>query len=188
MNIPGQLAKTTLGDVLGALHRAGLSGVLELIEPGGAQPHRIFVSHGLVDGVETSLGVQGLTARGAGPRGLLRERLEALFRVRAAALRFHARRLTPPGFPGCRPLAPAEFLYGRPRARDAVSSGSDCAEAYRVLGLERSASRLEVQRAFRKLARAFHPDRYPRASACERVALLQRFARLSAAYHAIERG
>jgi len=56
MNLPGRLTRTTLGDLLGMLHRDGASGVLELVEPSGARAgksHRVFFTGGLVDGVET---------------------------------------------------------------------------------------------------------------------------------------
>src|SRR5689334_11210166 len=56
MNLPGRLTRTTLGDLLGMLHRAGASGVLELVEPSGSRAgksHRVFLSGGLVDDVET---------------------------------------------------------------------------------------------------------------------------------------
>jgi len=56
MNLPGRLSRTTLGDLLGQLHRAGASGVLELLEPSGARAgrsHRVFFTGGLVDDVET---------------------------------------------------------------------------------------------------------------------------------------
>jgi DnaJ-domain-containing protein 1 len=56
MNLPGRLSRTTLGDLLGRLHRAAASGVLELVEASGARAgasHRVFFTGGLVDSVET---------------------------------------------------------------------------------------------------------------------------------------
>jgi DnaJ-domain-containing protein 1 len=56
MNLPGQLRSTTLGDLLGRLHRAETSGILELVETHGAAAgcsHKIFLDAGLIDGVET---------------------------------------------------------------------------------------------------------------------------------------
>jgi len=56
MNLPGRLTRTTLGDLLGMLHRAQASGVLELVEPSGSRAgksHRVFLTAGLVDDVET---------------------------------------------------------------------------------------------------------------------------------------
>jgi DnaJ-domain-containing protein 1 len=54
MNLPGRLTKTTLGDLLGMLHRAGATGVLELVEASAGRTHRVFLSAGLVDDVETA--------------------------------------------------------------------------------------------------------------------------------------
>jgi DnaJ-domain-containing protein 1 len=51
MNLPGRLRTTTLGDLLGMLHRAEASGTLELAEDAG-RAHRIYLSRGLVVAVE----------------------------------------------------------------------------------------------------------------------------------------
>src|SRR5450432_2574093 len=58
MLLPGRLRLTTLGDLLGMLHRACASGVLELVEVDGARSgrsHRVYFDAGLVEGVDTSL-------------------------------------------------------------------------------------------------------------------------------------
>jgi len=58
MQLPGRLRLTTLGDLLGALHRACASGTLELLEVEGARAgrsHRVFFEAGLIDDVDTSL-------------------------------------------------------------------------------------------------------------------------------------
>lgn len=54
MKLPGRLRLTTLGDLLGALHRSGASGVLELTEDRGVT-HRVHLSQGMVTQVETDL-------------------------------------------------------------------------------------------------------------------------------------
>lgn len=54
MNLPGRLRLTTLGDVLGALHRSGASGVLELSEDRGAT-HRVYWRAGMITQVDTDL-------------------------------------------------------------------------------------------------------------------------------------
>lgn len=54
MQLPGRLRLTTLGDVLGAIHRAGASGVLELIDERG-RTHRVFWSAGMITQVDTEL-------------------------------------------------------------------------------------------------------------------------------------
>lgn len=51
MQLPGRLKATTLGDLLGALHRDRASGSLELTEPSG-RVHRVHVTSGLVTAVE----------------------------------------------------------------------------------------------------------------------------------------
>lgn len=232
MNLPGRLKSTTLGDLLGVLHRAGASGILELEEgqgPTSGRAHRIYLDGGLIDAVETELAAprlgeilarQGLLAsealarlsrrllenpqrrsgeilvdeRLATPehvqRGLnrqLRLRLEAVYELSEACVRFHVRA------PSCRrggprPLTPLEFLHGRPRARHRrlppVTYGSAQHEAaYRTLGLMPGAHLREVRAAFRVAAAKVHPDRHPEARAEERARLLTRFAELSAAYH-----
>jgi len=58
MRLPGRLGLTTLGDVLGALHRGACSGVLALREESGVSAgaeHEILLSRGLVARVSTPL-------------------------------------------------------------------------------------------------------------------------------------
>jgi len=50
MQLPGRLGTTTLGDLLGRLHRARSSGALELVASGGR--HRVHLHRGLVSGIE----------------------------------------------------------------------------------------------------------------------------------------
>jgi hypothetical protein len=51
MQLPGRLRSTTLGDLLGALHRACATGTLELTEDRG-RTHRVHLSQGLIVAVE----------------------------------------------------------------------------------------------------------------------------------------
>lgn len=51
MQLPGRLKATTLGDVLGSLHRGRTTGTLELVEDSG-RTHRVFLHMGLVTAVE----------------------------------------------------------------------------------------------------------------------------------------
>jgi len=67
MLLPGRLSATTLGDLLGMLHRERITGQLELREMGlagkvlpYARHHRIFLETGLVVDVETDLPVPRL--------------------------------------------------------------------------------------------------------------------------------
>jgi hypothetical protein len=65
MQLPGRLSSSTLGDLLGALHRERVTGTVELHERapryGGAERlHRVHLRGGLVAGVETPLPVPPL--------------------------------------------------------------------------------------------------------------------------------
>src|SRR5258708_1351350 len=51
MQLPGRLRSTTLGDLLGALHREAATGTLELGEDRG-RAHRVHLAQGLVIAVE----------------------------------------------------------------------------------------------------------------------------------------
>ncbi len=51
MHLPGRLKATTLGDLLGALHREHSTGTLELTETSG-RVHRVHLASGLVTAVE----------------------------------------------------------------------------------------------------------------------------------------
>jgi hypothetical protein len=51
MHLPGRLRATTLGDLLGTLHRAEASGTLELVDDRG-RAHRVHLARGLVIAVE----------------------------------------------------------------------------------------------------------------------------------------
>ncbi len=51
MQLPGRLSATTLGDLLGALHRERAQGSLEIVEQTG-RTHRVFLAAGLVTAVE----------------------------------------------------------------------------------------------------------------------------------------
>jgi hypothetical protein len=200
MQLPGRLSASTLGDLLGALHREGVTGLLELSEvrgPRGAgvpgRLHHIHLRGGLVVAVDTAL--PGLGLRG---------RLDAVFSIEEATVAFRTAR---PIAKVERPLTPREFLHGRPRARDrgkSMGSGPRVREheetppprsgvrpvaddprtrALNLLGLPPSAGDGDVRRAFRKLASALHPDKLGAAPPEERRRMAARFAELSAAYH-----
>jgi hypothetical protein len=192
MQLPGRLSSSTLGDLLGSLHRQRITGTVELSEIGGARgfagrAHRVHLRGGLVVAIDGDLAPYGA------PLG---DRMDALFRLRDARIAFRTARPLPRGATGA-PLGPADFLYGRPRARDRGRAGAgsrptpspppslevheDPVErARRLLGVSRGAGLADVRRAFRRLASALHPDRAPPGDE-ERLAA--RFAELSAAYH-----
>ena len=242
MQLPGRLRLTTLGDLLGALHRACASGTLELVETEGTRAgksHRVYFASGLIEDVDTSLNhprlgeilardgllsvaalawvsrrlseqpskrvgevlvEEGLGTADSVAEALRRQRssrLEALYQLSEALIRFHVPRPRT-GFRPT-PLGPREFLHGRPRARTQVharvserfyfgaarAANDPRAAAYRALGLSTGATAQDVQRAFRKLAAERHPDRFPKATPSEKAELLAQFAKLSAAYHSL---
>lgn len=253
MQLPGRLRDTTLGDVLGTLHRSRATGGLELIECVGhdiGRRHVIQLVDGVIVGVtsdapSTRLGgfldlessrveplladqeTEGrlgetLLARGLITHDQLRSaldrqfrcRLEGLFRLADANLRFRPPRprIEDPTAPP--PLDRVDFLHGRPRARHrAAVDPSDQesrdstrrsrpsahadrdpphkkrdrrrSEALAVLGLCDGANQKQVRSAFRKLAQTLHPDRYPDATPQRRVELLKRFSELSRAFHVL---
>ena len=59
MQLPGRLKATTLGDLLGSLHRGRVSGTLELAETSG-RTHRVHLSNGLVTAVEVDRAASSL--------------------------------------------------------------------------------------------------------------------------------
>ena len=241
VRISGRLSETTLGDVLGSLYRAKVTGVVRLTEvagPSAGRTHAIYLSSGEVVAVDTPARVlalgeilrqRGLLDRaahrrlalrlatgrsrkvgevlveecrispavvGAALRQQLRARLDAVFALEEALVSFHvacAHAANP-----VPPLAPGDYLHGRPRARDRGARigrrGDDPirrrnagrrSEALTLLGLDEDASLSDVTRAFRDLASQVHPDRHQGAPELERRAMEQRFAALSAAYHAL---
>lgn len=238
MHLPGRLRGTTLGDVLGTLHRARATGVLELIErtgPGAGRSHRIQLQDGLVariDGAQTGARlVEILREQGALPpvdpgpivaqaqadarptghlllerqvvsaeqvaralREQIRRRLEPLFELEDAEVRFHVPRPNAADHTRPEPLSAREFLHGRPRARDDGRSArrwradeGPAARSLRVLGLSSKASLADVKRAFRRLAAESHPDRFPHASDAQREGMRRRLSELTSAYHELLR-
>lgn len=234
MQLPGNLRSTTLGDLLGALHRSGCSGTLELVEDQGAaagRQHRVHLAQGLVERVETELPVARLgeilmhegfvtralleriaveTKRTPSPLGQLlvrecaitrdvlsaalrhqlRRRLDTLFGLKSASVRFRVPR--PDLRKGEIPLSPREFLHGRPRHQGRLPKSPPSSAPYlnrerqkalETLGVSATATPQAIRHAFRIQALKVHPDRHPTASPRERQRLLQRFAELSAAYH-----
>lgn len=184
MQLPGKLRLSTLGDLLGSLHRAGVSGVLALRELQGTatgRRHQIHLRRGLIVGVSASEGEVIVD------RDDVKKYLDRLFLLQDAELSFHVAR---PGAELEVPLTPPEFLHGRPRGRDRegregvrrVVENPARRQALAALGLGAGATAREVQRAFRAQALALHPDRHSGASEERRAELSRAFARLTQAY------
>ena len=63
MNLCGRLALTTLGDLLGTVHRSEAKGIVELIEdagPAAGRKHRLHFDSGHLRFIESALGAQSL--------------------------------------------------------------------------------------------------------------------------------
>jgi DnaJ-domain-containing protein 1 len=142
-------------------------------------------------------------------RGQIRSRLERLEQLPDARVLFRVTVRPPRGALTDAPLSAAAFLAGRRRARDRAhqtprperaraysrhdfradppSADADFAHAsaWRVLGVSAGADPAEIKRAYRRLARSFHPDSHPSASADERRALARRFQAVTEAYRAL---
>jgi DnaJ-domain-containing protein 1 len=243
MLLPGRLRQTTLGDLLGTLHRAKVHGTLELAEDLG-RTHRIHVADGLVVAVEydgagptlaETLRASGAVDDGTLRRSLLRAiaskrlhgevlvdefhlsskvvddavrrqmlaRMARLEQLADARVHFRVTVPTPRGAVAHDPLGPAQFLVGRRRRRDrgapsssppprgrTVSSfgepaASPSLSAWRVLGVAPGADAAEIKRAYRRLAREYHPDLHPDASEPEKRLLARRFDALTTAYRSL---
>jgi DnaJ-domain-containing protein 1 len=237
MLLPGRLRQTTLGDLLGTLHRARVHGTLELAEDLG-RTHRVHIADGMIvavefDGAAATL-AEVLRASHEVDDGLLRRsllraiaskrlhgevlvqdfqlsetivdaavrrqmtaRLSRLEQLVDARIHFRVTVKAPRGAVVLAPLPPSEFLKGRRRFRDRgepakprptvrpVAPTPPWAQplsAFRVLGVAPGADTTEIKRAYRQLARTYHPDLHPDASEQERRALAERFSALTNAY------
>src|ERR1700722_13781873 len=230
MNLPGRLRMTTLGDLLGMLHRAGASGTLELTADTG-RAHRVHLSRGFVVAVEIEGSAPTLAEilraehrvnddvlrrsllRAMSSQRLhgnvlvdefrvdksvvddavrhqLRSRLERLDALPDARIIFRVAVRPPRSAILDLPLPPAQFLAGKRRARDAAGRSPPPSRArearhaeplggrrsaLRILGVSPEADASEIRHAYRRLARAYHPDLHPCASEDERRALSVRF-------------
>lgn len=185
-HVESEIPTARLGGILCRLGFLDDKDLMRLEERLAAEPERlmgeILVEEGRVErqDLERALRVQR------------RERLERLYLLSDARLAFRVARSTADA-PLEEPLDPREFLHGRPRSRERGISERPApgrhdpvrVRALATLGLTESADRSSVQRAFRKIASEIHPDRFPTLSSSDRVALMRRFAELTAAYHAL---
>lgn len=136
MQLPGKLSRTTLGDLLGRLHRARATGALELATFG--RKHRIHLERGAIVAVEDGAAADGVgascdddarpherDAEERSPREQLRCAVERVFALlddaRAAeegSIRFHVGVAAKTSRRSPVPLDASEVLHGRRRARD----------------------------------------------------------------------
>jgi len=186
VELPGSLERSTLGDVLGALHRSRCSGALRLDPSDGSARHVIHLHEGLIHHIESA----GVSAPLETPpeRDQRLKQLEALFGLTRARISFRV--MGPRAARTPEPLRPREFLHGRERRRDrdaaaptpvsVVETSRD--RALSRLGLTAEATPEQLRAAFRQLARRWHPDRHPAAGERTRAALCRRFAEISSAY------
>jgi hypothetical protein len=214
VRIAGRLSETTLGDVLGALFRARVTGLMRLTETSGptaGRTHGIYLRQGLVIAVDTPASPPSLSERCARSSATTAELLSALFELADAALSFHVV-CGPPQGP-ILPISPQQYLVGRPRARDrARGCGHDrngdrdrnddrefqrAGDTTRVRATLSSLARqealsmlgLEGDASAAEVTRAFRRrarELHPDLCAgAERRSAEQRFAALSAAYHTL---
>jgi hypothetical protein len=203
MQLPGSLSQSTLGDLLGNLHRAGVSGTLALRETKGPRAgtiHRIHLLAGLVNAVELAVSEDAETAANASEvpaaatdRQHVLASMELLYHLPDARLSFHVARRRPES---PRSLPTSDYLHGRPRHRDAgrgptpqetaqAIHESKRARALSALGLPANASLTEAHRAFRMLALKLHPDHHGDVPEAERKAKTARFLSVLSAYQEV---
>lgn len=131
-------------------------------------------------------------------RAQLQLRLHMLEQIKDAKITFRVTVASPKGALMGEPLQATEFLAGRRRARDREATPAPRRgyvntpsmsvrehEARRVLGVGFSASPVEIKRAYREMARKFHPDLHPDASPEQKHRLALQFAEVTRAYTAL---
>jgi len=119
-------------------------------------------------------------------RAQTRSRLDRLFRLGSAKLRFHTlgfgKEPAPRAVRESPPLDPEEFLHGRPRARDRREENAK-ADALRSLGVAANASRSVVRQMYRQRVLELHPDRAKNET--DRLERTRALARVTAAYQLV---
>ena len=98
-------------------------------------------------------------------------RLDSLYRVRDAALRFRSARALPEGTAEQAPLGAHETFHGRPRRRDHSRCATDPArvEARSTRGFDHDPGAAGLRRRVQEVVLALHPDRHPDDASRARV-------------------
>jgi hypothetical protein len=129
----------------------------------------------------------------------LAAKLEQLELLPDACIRFHVTVRAPRGAVTDTPLSAGVFLRGKRRARDRAPTSASSSRApvrgpepravpcpaRSLLGVSPDAGLPEIRSAYRRLARAYHPDLHPTASDDERRAMSDRFRAVTEAYRAL---
>lgn len=186
VQIDSAATRARLGELLaeqGWLEPRVVQAILEQTEPNNIPLGQRLVQAGLLTG----------DAVLAALRTQIQQRLDAVFQLEDARVAFRLVRPRRRELDVSRPLGPEEYLVGRPRARDRIHSttatkpaGSGDVHRRRdllMLGLGPAADERAIRSAFRRLARALHPDLHAFAPPERLEALRRRFVDVSAAYH-----
>jgi hypothetical protein len=111
------------------------------------------------------------------------KRLEALFYVEDAELRFGDVRVLPPGSAELAPMSAREVFFGRRRRRDGASLMRR--HALEVLGLNARATIAEVRERYRERVAMLHPDHTGHLDQATREAMLCELRAVIEAYRAL---
>ena len=118
-------------------------------------------------------------------------RLDALYAVSDADLRFHAARPLPPGSAEQSPMEARETFFGRARRRDhgrTTAHTSLRAAALATLGLSSDATESQVRSRYRERVRELHPDSgAPSANETERLRRVSELRAVIDAYRTLTR-
>lgn len=116
-------------------------------------------------------------------------RLDALYALSDADLRFHAARTLPPGSAEQTPMEARETFFGRARRRDRgrATRPAHREAALALLGLAVDATDAQVRARYRERVRALHPDSAPSASEADRARQVSELRAVIEAYRMLTR-
>jgi hypothetical protein len=116
-------------------------------------------------------------------------RLDTLYGLADADLRFHVARPLPPGSAEQSPMSAGEAFHGRARRRDRapVHISGDRRRALRVLGLDESTTPTQLRARYRERVTALHPDHAGNLDEHERELRVAELRAVIEAYRALLR-